>query len=94
MSDVGGLQGILYVFCMGILVLLNHNNFDNYLASRLYKIKNNTNTDSQSYAKNATLSIKPTKWCNTCEFILDAIPNCLKCKRCKFRKTRKMESIE
>ena len=92
MSDIGGLQGILYIFSMGVLVLLNHKNFDNYLASRLYKIQDNT--DNQSDAKNATSFIKPTKWCNIYEFMLDAIPSCLKCKRCKFRKTRKMESIE
>ena len=91
MSDIGGLQGILYIFSMGILVLWNHRNFDNYLASRLYKIQDNT--DGPGDAKNSASLIKPTKWCNIYEFIIDAIPSCLKCKRCKFKKTRKMESI-
>ena len=38
LSDIGGLQGLLLSFCVAFLVLWNHNNFDNYLASRLYKI--------------------------------------------------------
>ena len=47
MSDIGGLQGILLSFSMGLLVLLNYNNFDSYLASRLYKIQDNS--DGQIY---------------------------------------------
>ena len=42
MSDIGGLQGILLSFSMVLLVPLNHNNFDSYLASRLYKIQDNS----------------------------------------------------
>ena len=39
LSDVGGLQGILLSFCFGLITIWNHNNFDNYLASRLFKVK-------------------------------------------------------
>ena len=39
LSDVGGMQGLLISCCGIILGVLNYNNFDNYLASRLYKIK-------------------------------------------------------
>ena len=39
LSDVGGLQGLLLSICMALLVVWNYNNFDNYLASRLYKIE-------------------------------------------------------
>ena len=39
LSDVGGIQGLLFTFCGILLTVLNYNNFDNYLASRLYKIK-------------------------------------------------------
>ena len=102
LSDIGGLQGILLSFCVAFLVLWNHNNFDNYLASRLYKIQDDT--DSQSDVQNTRLStgsktpvgsfIEPTKWCNIYEYMLDAIPNCLKCKKCSCRKTRTMQSIE
>ena len=92
MSDIGGLQNILLSFSMGLLVLLNYNNFDSYLASRLYKIQDNS--DGQIDNIKASSSIEPTKWCNVYEFILDAIPGCLKCKKCKCKKTRKMESRE
>ena len=39
LSDVGGIQGLLLTFGGLILGILNYNNFDNYLASRLFKIK-------------------------------------------------------
>ena len=42
MSDVGGLQGILLSFCFVLIMIWNHNHFDNYLASRLFKIKDNS----------------------------------------------------
>ena len=79
-------------FCFAFLVLWNYNNFDNYLASRLYKIKDDS--DCQIDDKYAAKFIDPTKWCNICEFMFDVIPSCLKCKRCKCRKSRKMESVE
>ena len=51
LSDVGGLQSLLLSFCFLFVVLCNHNNFDNYLASRLYKIQDDN--DSQSNDKKA-----------------------------------------
>ena len=42
LSDVGGLQGILLSFCFMLIMIWNHNNFDNYLASRLFKLKVNS----------------------------------------------------
>ena len=39
LSDVGGIQGLLFTLGSLILGILNYNNFDNYLASRLFKIK-------------------------------------------------------
>ena len=39
LSDVGGIQGLLLSFCGLIVGIANYNNFDNYLASRLYKIR-------------------------------------------------------
>ena len=75
---------------MVLLALFNYNNFDNYLASRLYKIDNNE--EGQEYVKSNRVSIKPPRWCNIYEYLLDTIPDCLKCKTC--RKTKKMESLE
>ena len=76
LSDVGGLQGLLLSFCMALLVLWNHNNFDNYLASRLYKIQDHSESETaNSESKNSGHFIEPTKWCNIYEYLLDAIPS-------------------
>ena len=39
LSDVGGIQGLLSSVCLAIIGVWNYNNFDSYMASRLYKIK-------------------------------------------------------
>ena len=86
-------------------MIFNHNNFDNYLASRLYKVKvkedsdsgdNSSNGDTKtSSSTNSGTFLEPTKWCNIYEFLLDSIPSRLKCKKCNnCRKTKKMENIE
>ena len=38
MSDIGGMQWILLSFFAILMGVFNFNHFDNYLASRLYKI--------------------------------------------------------
>ena len=75
---------------MVLLALFNYNNFDNYLASRLYKIDNNI--EGQNRTKSKGIAIKPPRWCNIYEYLLDMTPDCLRCKRCK--KSKKMESLE
>ena len=69
-----------------MLMIWNHNNFDNYLASRLYRIK--VHSKDQSNSKDETAYIKPTKYCNFVEYLIDSMPDYLKCISCK--KTRKM----
>ena len=39
LSDVGGIQAILTTCFASILAMLNYNNFDAFMASRLFKIK-------------------------------------------------------
>ena len=93
LSDVGGLQGLLLSFCMGLLVLWNYNNFDNYLASRLYKIEDDSFGSFSSDHKKSSF-LRPTICCNWYEYLLD-IPCCSRCcKKCKCRKTEQMKSIE
>ena len=96
LSDVGGLEGLLLSFTAAILVIFNHNNFDNYLASRLYKVKDDSESDSSPGGdSNSGFFLEPTKFCNIYEYMLDTIPSRLKCKRCNnCRKPRKMEDIE
>ena len=67
---------------MMLLVFWNHNNFDNYLASRLYKISDELDDKEPNFInseKNISSFIKPTKWCNVYEYLLDIIPDKLKC---------------
>ena len=68
------------------LGIWNHNNFDNYLASRLYKIQPFDEDDSRGE------EIKPTRFFNVCEWLYDLVPSCLRC-RC-FHKTHRMIGIE
>ena len=77
-------------------MIFNHNNFDNYLASRLYKVKDESDIDSSPGGdSNSGYFLEPTKCCNIYEYLLDTIPSRFKCKRCNnCRKTRKMEDIE
>ena len=39
LSDIGGLSGIVMLFCRFVNTLWNFNAFDNFMISRLYKIK-------------------------------------------------------
>ena len=80
-----------------LLVFWNHNNFDNYLASRLYKISDELNDKEANFInseKDKSSFIEPTKWCNVYEYLLDIFPDCLKCRCCNCKKSKKMESIE
>ena len=43
LSDVGGLTGILAIICQTICSLWNFNSFDNFMVSRLFKIKKPAN---------------------------------------------------
>ena len=39
LSEVGGMIGILLVFFSSVVSCFNYNNFDNYMVSRLFKVK-------------------------------------------------------
>ena len=101
LSDVGGIQGLLLSFCGLIVGIANYNNFDNYLASRLFKIKDKStkkkdvSTFKESETTSSSSFMKPTKWLNVYEYIFDFVPQCLrKCKCCHCRKTREMRGME
>ena len=51
LSDIGGLSSILITFIVIILATWNHNSFDNFMVSRLYKIlkKNEDIKESDDY---------------------------------------------
>ena len=39
LSDIGGMQGIIVQQALLFLTFWNYNNFDNYLVTKLYKVK-------------------------------------------------------
>ena len=66
LSDVGGLQGILVSVIFLFLSVLNHNDLDNYLVSKLFK------SETVSMAASQTESIK--EFCRS-----KVLPNRLVC---------------
>ena len=92
LSDVGGIQGLLISFCTIALGVINYNNFDNQLASRLFKIKGQPGKLDDP--KTISSFIYPTKWLNLFEYFLDVVPERIKCK-CKFcNKSRSLRAVE
>ena len=79
MSDVGGMIGILMVFLSSIVSCFNYNNFDNYMVSRLFKIKK---LDSEANLSNQYFQradfIDPSNYNNFLEYFLSIMP----CKKC------------
>ena len=84
LSDVGGIQSICMSF-MGILLgILIYNHFENYMASRIYKVQR---SDAGEVS-----GIQPTLFLNVFEWLYDFVPRFLKCGKCN--KTRKMREME
>lgn len=92
-SDVGGIQGLFISFAAAFLGVANFQNFDNYLASRLFKVvkKEPDQSLAQAHLNHEKLSnsqekradpIRVTKCCNSLYYLLSCIPDCLRCK-CK-----------
>ena len=90
LSDVGGLSGIMIIFFQVLIALWNFNSFDNYLVSRLYKIKlpklvNNEENEKQTVQKgffdqSEYINLSKYPYCN--EFLRSLFPKrCTCCKR-------------
>ena len=95
LSDVGGVHTAIYAVLGAILAIFNYKNFDNYMASRLFKIKNKDMDskkvqidDEFDLENDNNLPIIPTKCCNFSSYLHDLLPEKLK-KVCKSsRRTR------
>ena len=48
LSEVGGIIGILTVFFSSVVSCFNYNNFDNFMVSRLFKVKKIDAKNNQS----------------------------------------------
>ena len=75
LSDMGGMIGILTGFFSSVAGIFNFNNFDNYMVSRLFKVKKMDAKTSQhlSYFNKAEF-IDPTKYHNFFEWFIDKMP--------------------
>ena len=70
-----------------LLEIWNYNNFDNFLVSRLYKVRrvvDNEETVSQ---------MEHNHFSNINEWFLDSLPKCMRCKKC-CRKSVKLKELE
>ena len=88
LSDVGGLLGILTTFAIVLTSIWNYQAFDNFLVSRLFKIKRPkneilVNTGFFSQSEYIILSMMPNlrNWCLLC------VPRCCFC--CTFSRKEK-----
>ena len=85
LSEVGGIIGILMVFFSSVVSSFNYNNFDNYMVSRLFKIKKigaQTNL-SDPYFQRADF-IDHSNYRNFLEYLISKMPckNSLCCCKC------------
>ena len=81
-SDIGGIQSILMTTFMLILSAFNHNNFDSYMAQRLYKLEKEFKSGPAE--QDHTEFFSPSKTGNIKEYLMDALPKKWVC----CRKTR------
>ena len=92
LSDIGGIQSVLGSFFSILLVALNHEHLENYMASRLYKLKKVDGHDRTKYKRHFDRSdfFQPTKFANLLNYIVDILPaRCVCCS--KHRKRLGME---
>lgn len=82
LSDIGGIQGILITSVSIILAILNYNNLDSYMASRLYKLQRPDAGDAAKYTRDIQRStfFTATKSGNVLEYLVEqVIPRKLLC---------------
>ena len=75
LSEVGGIIGILMVFFSSVVSSFNYNNFDNYMVSRLFKIKKPDSMTNQSdpYFQRADF-IETSNYHNLIEYFSSIMP--------------------
>ena len=69
---IGGLYAVLVVIISAMLQLCNYNHFDNFVASRLFKIK-----ESHGPSKVTEHHFNPSKFGNVCQLVIDNLLCCI-----------------
>ena len=87
LSDVGGISGLLFSGAALLLSILNHNYFDNYMVSKLYKLRTSQrNTVEDSYL------VKPSRWSGTADFCISVFRSC--CTKGSSRSYRHRQALQ
>ena len=73
LSDIGGIASGLIALLVPIVGLLNYNHLESFIASRLYKI----DQESPSFENSKTFTA--SKCGNLAEYTYDTLPRCLVC---------------
>ena len=84
MSDIGGIQSIIFTTFALFLSVLNHNYFDSYMAQKLYKLEKLQHRRPEQ-AEPEFLS--PSRLANSLEFLIDSLPEkCVCCRKSRHQK--------
>ena len=80
LGDIGGVQAALFSIVHTVLFFLNYRYFDQYMASKLYKIKKPEDEEqkSRTYFERSNF-FKPSKLRNLRDYVIDSLPNRIKC---------------
>ena len=77
-SDIGGLQGILFSTFAIFLGFFNYNIFDNFMLKRLYQIKKkDCNSKVYNSADDQSETLTFTVFSGVFDAICDSLPSCL-----------------
>ena len=84
LSDIGGMQGMLVSLVVLVLNIWNYNYFDNYMVSRLFKIKraDAEEKDLKGWWQSSAF-IKPGPCDNLKAYFCDMIPRCFRSRCCQ-----------
>ena len=84
LSDIGGIQSLLSSFFSILLMALNYEHLESYMASRLYKLKKVDGHDRTKYKRHFDRSdfFQPSKLANLLNYIMDKLPaRCVCCSK-------------
>ena len=80
LGDIGGVQALLISLVQFMLVFINYGHFDQFMASKLYKIKKPADEDEKikQYFKRSNF-FTPLKCRNFRNYMIDSLPDRLQC---------------
>ena len=87
LSEVGGLLGIMIIFSRGVIAIWNFNSFDNFLVSRLFKIKlPKEEVEEFTHYFNQSEFIKLSNYPNCKDLVRSLLTT--RCNRCRCKLSR------